>query len=256
MLPARVATGDPPADLQAAASLENLSLGKSAYHHNSTYHLVSKGETLSRISKKYQVTVQDLINDNNIQDPRKIKYGTLLKIAKPAAPQAPAGMPFRQMSTEYKVSFLQQRTIHAGHPYLRTLVETCDEFNIDPRLYAALVWEESWFEKNATSQDNCQRLVQLDPRFHSVSNDVRENFRKSLRYLKHEFTYYLKRGFDRKSAAICALAAYNGGNTRIRSFIKEGKWDGRDAATIPLQETKEYVARVLTRCEHNYHAVL
>lgn len=253
VLPVRVA----PEDARAEASPpESLSLSRVAHHCNSTYHLIRKGETLSGISKKYKVAIRDLIDDNNIQTPGKIKYGTLLKIAAPATPQASAGMSFAQMSTEHRVSFLEQRTIRAGHPYLRTMVETCDEFNIDPRLYAALVWEESWFDKNATSQDNCQRLVQLDPRFHSVSNDVRENFRKSLRYLKHEFTYYLKRGFDRRSAAICALAAYNGGNTRIRSFIKEGKWDGRDATTIPLQETKEYVTRVLTRCERNYHAVL
>jgi LysM repeat protein len=249
LLPGRIAPA-------AAAQQESLSLGRGAQPNNSTCHLVSKGETLDRISKKYQVPIRHLIEQNNIQDPKKIRYGTLLKIAKPAAPQASAGTPFRQMSTEHKVSFLQQRTIHAGHPYLKTLVEACDEFNIDPRLYAALIWEESWFNKNAVSQDNCQRLVQLDPRFHAVSNDDRENFRKSLGYLKHEFTYYLKKGFDRKSAAICALAAYNGGNTRIRGFINEGKWDGRDVATIPLQETKEYVARVLSRCAHNYNAVL
>ena len=131
-----------------------------------------------------------------------------------------------------------------------------EQYNIDPRFYAALIWEESWFDRNARSKDNCRKLVQLDPRFHAISDNIEENFRKSLGYLRHEFIYYRRKGFDRRSSIICALAAYNGGNTRIRNFIKNGQWDGKNIDTIPLKETREHIKKVLQRCKHNYHAVL
>jgi len=240
-----------------AAVHEQMALRRSAGHEEAAvYHLVHKGETLGRIAKRYGVAVGDLAAANALHDPGKIRFGTMLKIPHCPAATIPERGAFKQLSSQQKVSFLAQRTIPAGRPYLPTLVKACEAFNIDPRLYAALVWEESWFDGHAVSQDNCRRLVQLDPRFHTVSDDVRENFEKSLRYLRHEFTYYLRKGFDRKAATICALAAYNGGTTRIRRFIASGAWNGRDVATIPLRETRDYVARVLRRCEHNYHAVL
>jgi len=234
---------------------EPLSAESTDVEPTATWHLVQRGEILGRIAKKYNVSIQAIAAANTIQDPRKIRYGTMLKIPCPTAKNH-AGTAFQKLSREQKIAFLAERTIPAGRPYLRTLVEECDTFNVDPRLYAALVWEESWFNHRATSQDNCQRLVQLDPRFHDVSEDVRTNFQKSLRYLRYEFTYYLQKGFDRRTATLCALAAYNAGNSRIRRCITRGTWDGRNAATIPIRETKEYVARVLHRCAHNYHAVI
>jgi len=234
---------------------EPLSAESTAVEPTTTWHLVQRGETLGRIAKKHKVSRQSIATTNSIQDPRKIRYGTMLKIPCPPAKNH-ASTVFQKLSREQKIAFLAERTIPAGRPYLRTLVEECDVFNVDPRLYAALVWEESWFNHRAASQDNCQRMVQLDPRFHDVSEDVRTNFQKSLRYLRYEFTYYLRKGFDRRTATLCALAAYNAGNSRIRRCITRGTWDGRNVATIPIQETKEYVARVLHRCEHNYHATI
>ena len=235
---------------------EFLSLSRMTEEKDCKYHLVKKGENLIRISKIHQVPVEKIIAINNIKDPLGIKYGTLIKVPKKIESGNGTGVPFAFLNAENKVTFLKERTIKTGHPYLKTLVDVSEEFKIDPRLYAALVWEESWFDKNAKSKDNCRMLIQLDPRFHAVSEDITDNFRKSLRYLKSEFTYYRKKGFDRKSAAVCALAAYNGGNTRIRKLINEGRWDGRSIETIPIIETKGYVARVLRRCEKNYHAVL
>lgn len=244
------------ADAPSHIPSELLTLSKNSETGGYTYHLIKKGETLQRIAKKHRVSADSISSSNNIQNPLKIRYGSLIKIPKPAEERIGGAIPFKQMTADSKVRFLKERSIPEAHPYLKMLVETSEEFNVDPRLYAALVWEESWFDKYATSKDNCLKLIQLDPRFHEVSGDTKENFRKSLRYLKYEYTYYLKKGFDKRSSAICALAAYNGGTTRIRGFIKEGRWDGKSVESIPLKETKDYVKRVLYRCEKNYHAVL
>lgn len=219
-------------------------------------HLIRRGESLWVIARRYGVTVQEIVALNGISDPARIEFGDLLKIPGSPGSETVEGKPFTAMTRAEKVAFLRDRTIAAGHPYLEALVEASEEFQVDPRLYASLIWEESWFDADARSGDNCRRLAQLDPRFHRVSDDIRANFERSLRYLRHEFTYYRRQGFDPRSATLCALAAYNGGNTRIRRFIREGLWDGRDIATIPLYETRNHLRKIARRCRDNYHALL
>lgn len=231
-------------------------IGETNRDHNCAYHLIGRGETLSTISKKYRLSVQTIAAANNISDIDKISYGAILRIPADCSDDAQGHAPFNSLSRNEKVQYLKDRTIMAGHPFLETIVDMAEEYQIDPRLYAALVWEESWFDAEARSADNCTKLVQLDPRFHAVSHDTTENFRKSLNYLRYEFTYYRRAGFDRKSATICALAAYNGGNTRIRRYINEGLWDGKNIDTIPLKETRDHINKIVRRCQLNYQARL
>jgi LysM repeat protein len=219
------------------------------------YHLIKKGESLWTISRVYCISMHKIISLNGITDPDRIVCGNLLKLPpKPGAVNT--GKKFSAMTRQEKVHFLKERTVPEGHPYLDTLVDVAEQFNVDPRLYASLIWEESWFNQEARSRDNCRRLAQLDPRFHRISDNARDNFEKSLRYLSHEFSYYRRKGFDSRAAIICAIAAYNGGNTRIRRFIRNGLWDGQSIDTIPLSETREHIRKVFTRCRNNYHAVL
>ncbi len=231
-------------------------IGETERDHNCAYHLIGRGETLSTISKKYRLSVQRIAAANNISDINKISYGAILRIPADCSDAAQGLTPFNSLSRNEKVQYLKDRTITSGHPFLETIVDMAEEYQIDPRLYAALVWEESWFDAEARSADNCTKLVQLDPRFHVVSHDTTENFRKSLNYLRYEFTYYRRVGFDRKSATICALAAYNGGNTRIRRYINEGLWDGKNIDTIPLKETRDHINKIVRRCQLNYQARL
>ena len=218
------------------------------------YRLIKKGDSLWTISKRNHIPIKTIVEVNNLTNPDKIRFGDMIKI--PVAPEKKQTVSFSLMEHEDKVGFLKKRTVGEGHPYLSAIVELAEEYSIDPRLYASLIWEESWFDSNARSKDNCRKLAQLDPRFHAISNNEKDNFRKSLGYLRYEFVYYRKKGFSTKSAAICALAAYNGGNTRIRNYIKEGRWDGKNIDTIPLKETRDYVRKIICRCETNYHARL
>jgi len=261
VLPGRVGTekaveGTAKSKFDYTRNMDFFSLTKDKAEEGYKYHLVIKGDSLWKISERHQVPIKKIVKTNKIKSPNKIKYGTMIKIPTKAKAWEERRIPFNLMNSENKVRFLKKRTIKAGHPYLNTIVEVSEEYKIDPRLYASLIWEESWFDKNAKSKDNCRRLAQLDPRFHTISEDIKENFRKSLGYLRYEFVYYRRKGFDKKSAAICALAAYNGGNTRIRKYIRDGKWDGKSIETIPLKETREYVKKIIHRCERNYQASL
>jgi LysM repeat protein len=233
----------------------HLSLKKTAALGSDLLHFVVKGDSLWKISKQYNVPLEKIAKANNIKNLRKIRYGNILKIPGKAVAKKDM-VPFSKMSKEEKISFIKERTIKEGHPYIDSIVGISEEYKIDPRLYASLIWEESWFDSNARSKDNCRKLAQLDPRFHEITQDTNNNFRKSLGYLRHEFVYYQKKGFDKKSSAICALAAYNGGDTRIRRLIRNGEWDGKKIETIPIPETRDYLKKIFRRCENNYQAVL
>jgi soluble lytic murein transglycosylase-like protein len=241
---------------EIVGSNENhLSLKKTVALGSDLLHFVVKGDSLWKISKQYNVPLEKIAKANNIKNLRKIRYGNILKIPGKAVAKKDM-VPFSKMSKEEKISFIKERTIKEGHPYIDSIVGISEEYKIDPRLYASLIWEESWFDSNARSKDNCRKLAQLDPRFHEITQDTNNNFRKSLGYLRHEFVYYQKKGFDKKSSAICALAAYNGGDTRIRRLIRNGEWDGKKIETIPIPETRDYLKKIFRRCENNYQAVL
>jgi LysM repeat protein len=252
-MPAAVSAGVRDSSPAAAQQDDYLALGRCVAGERGLYHLVQRGDSLWKLARHYGISIDRLARANAIDDPCRIRFGQMLKI--PGAASAEQ-KPFHSLCREEKIEFLKHRTIKSGHPYLETLVDVAEEFKVDPRLYAALIWEESWFDPEARSKDNCLKLAQLDPRYHPVSDSVRENFAQSLRYLKHEFTYYRSKGFDSASATICALAAYNGGNSRIRRFIRNGVWDGRSIDTIPIAETRAHLRKILQRCESNYHALL
>jgi LysM repeat protein len=50
-------------------------------------HTVGKGETLTSIAKRYNITVGDLLNANKIRDARKIQIGQVLQIPNQTTPQ-------------------------------------------------------------------------------------------------------------------------------------------------------------------------
>lgn len=52
----------------------------------STY-AVKKGDTLTSISKKFKVSVTNLVDWNKVKDPNKLSVGQVLKLKKPAAPK-------------------------------------------------------------------------------------------------------------------------------------------------------------------------
>lgn len=49
-------------------------------HRTDKYHVVNKGETLYRLSKIYGVSIEELVQTNNIEDHTKLKIGKILLI--------------------------------------------------------------------------------------------------------------------------------------------------------------------------------
>jgi LysM repeat protein len=57
-------------------------------HAGATTHVVTRGETLTSISKQYKVGVEDLQKFNHIEDGRKLQAGQTIMIPPATAPSA------------------------------------------------------------------------------------------------------------------------------------------------------------------------
>lgn len=125
---------------------------------------------------------------------------------------------------------------------------------IDPYLVAALIRQESRFEKQAISSAGALGLMQLMPRTArylarnrrlSVERitDPDLNIRLGVRYLAR-----LLRRFN--GSLEKTVAAYNGGGTRVARWAREFPRDPAEfVESIPVTQTREFVHKVL----RNYH---
>ncbi len=138
------------------------------------------------------------------------------------------------------------------------IVSEAEAYDLDPLFVAAIIREESRFRTHAVSSQGAIGLMQLlpstakwvadsrgdDPLLDDQLLDPAVNVRLGCWYFA-----YLLDAFDGETAL--ALAAYNSGIGRVKSWIQAGIWEGRlaDLDAIPTQETREFVARVL----NSYH---
>ncbi len=129
------------------------------------------------------------------------------------------------------------------------LMAAATEFGLDPWLLAGIARQESTFTAHAVSPRGAIGAMQLLPSTASVhsralglgsSPDLRDaelNLRLGARELAH-----LLRRFG---AVEPALAAYNGGETRVRAWWKRQPDPRRFSEEIPIPETYTYVRRVV-----------
>ena len=121
-------------------------------------------------------------------------------------------------------------------PYGGIIHEKAQKYDVDPALVAAVMEQESDFQRTALSEVGARGLMQLMPdtgRWLGVRNldDPEENVDAGVRYIK-----YLQGRFHGNVKQ--TLAAYNAGEA---SVIRYG-------GIPPFRETQSYVKRVL----HNY----
>ncbi len=138
------------------------------------------------------------------------------------------------------------------------LADRAKEFGLDPSVLRALVRQESVFEPRARSRAGALGLTQLMPATaRSLARSVlRARYRQAFLYdpgvNARLGAAYLKSLLDRfDGKTVFALAAYNGGPTRMARVLKENSNHDDDEIfeSHPAYETRDYVRRVLLYSE-------
>jgi soluble lytic murein transglycosylase-like protein len=119
----------------------------------------------------------------------------------------------------------------AGREWADEIEAAANQAGVDPRLLAALVWQESGFNESAVSKSGAIGLAQLMPATAEGLGvdpwDAAENLGGGARYLAWTIAEF--------GSVDLGLAAYNAGPGRVR-----------EAGGIPnIAETQAYVPRVL-----------
>ncbi|MEL7622928.1 MAG: lytic transglycosylase domain-containing protein [Clostridiales bacterium] len=149
------------------------------------------------------------------------------------------------------------RTLYPA-PYYDEIAPLCQEFGEELALVLALIQTESRFRETALSSRGAVGLMQVMPDTAQWMADQlgledykAENLHERQWNLKLGIAYlhYLRQQFP--GSLVQALAAYNAGPTKVRSWLGEGQWDGsrENLEEIPYKETRNYVEKVMDRYE-------
>jgi len=140
--------------------------------------------------------------------------------------------------------------------YQEFIIQQAAVNNLDPALVAAVIKVESDFRHDAVSRADARGLMQIRPSTakevaeslgHEVNPDVfvdklfdpEYNIILGTRYLAN-----MLRDFNGNDAM--ALAAYNAGPTKLKSWLDQDVWDGswENHQQIPYPETRNYLGKV------------
>ena len=152
------------------------------------------------------------------------------------------------------VVFSRDTLFSANIPHLDEILYHSMEAGEDPALILAMIQTESRFRANAVSPKGAVGLMQVMPdtaRWMAGRLDMGDFEDEKLyeraynlqigiaymRYLRGQFPDSLPK----------AIASYNAGPARVRSWLDEGDWDGtvEGVEGIPYRETRNYVTKVL-----------
>ena len=139
--------------------------------------------------------------------------------------------------------------------YKKHIVEQAAANNLDMALVAAVIKVESNFHPNAVSKADARGLMQLRPNTakevaRGLGYQVDEAFLEKLFDPEYNIilgTRYLAAMLKQFGGdEILALAAYNAGPAKLRSWLDDGTWDGtwENRWQIPYPETRNYLDRV------------
>lgn len=133
----------------------------------------------------------------------------------------------------------------------RAAIETAaTDYHLPPSVVAAVVFEESRFDPKAESTSGAIGLMQLIP---ETADWVAQQSGVSFETLKDPEdnvmlgTWYLDYLLRKYGDIRLALAAYNWGETNVDGWIDRENplTSAQVVSSIPIQETREYVQRVL-----------
>ncbi|MBO5954643.1 MAG: lytic transglycosylase domain-containing protein [Clostridia bacterium] len=140
------------------------------------------------------------------------------------------------------------------HPlkYQNEIVVYATKNNLSPALVASVINTESSFKEKAKSNKNAIGLMQVKLTTANYINDLTnaENINEN-ELFNPEInikigTKYLRYLIDKFSDVNTALAAYNAGETRVRSWLTSGIYslDQKSLMYIPYEETRNYVEKI------------
>lgn len=135
--------------------------------------------------------------------------------------------------------------------YSSLILAEAEKNNLDPSLVAAVIFCESGYRPEATSRVGAKGLMQLMP---ATAAEVAENLGMET-YEEEKLTqpevnialgcWYLRFLIDELQSEKAAIAAYNAGPGRVRSWLKEYGADEEGCPLyIPYPETDKYVQKV------------
>ncbi len=142
-----------------------------------------------------------------------------------------------------------------SHPmkFDNEILEQCKKYDLKPELVASVINTESHFKANAKSKKEAIGLMQIKlstVEFLIANFNLNESVSEEALYdpktnIKFGCLYlnYLNKKF---SDEFTALAAYNAGETIVRSWLREKKYsdDSKTLKEIPFNETKNYIKKI------------
>jgi soluble lytic murein transglycosylase len=143
-------------------------------------------------------------------------------------------------------------------PYRADLERFSKQNNLDPFLMAALIRQESEFDAKVTSRANARGLTQIEPatgrelsrKLKIPAYTTAKLFQPALNL---QFgTYYLRLVTDQLGGHTeAALAAYNAGMTRAKSWLTWGNFQepAEFVETVPFTQTRGYIQAVLRNAD-------
>ncbi len=160
--------------------------------------------------------------------------------------------------------YLQNRMDLLRYPrhYQDEVEAAAGYFGMEPNFIYAIIKAESGFSETAVSSAGAVGLMQILPdtflfdiRQHiglanessSALFDAKTNIMAGTYYISHWYGYFLD-VYRIADPAVEALAAYNAGIGHVWEWLEEDSlsdWDGLFIETIPFEETKQYVEKVL-----------
>ena len=132
---------------------------------------------------------------------------------------------------------------------IRTYSKTYD---LNASVVASLINTESAYNNNAKSNKNAIGLMQIKLETANYLDEINNRkpvTEKQLFNSKINIRYgceYLRYLFDKFDDLYTSLAAYNAGETRVRSWLKNPDYsiDGKTLNLIPFKETNNYVKKI------------
>lgn len=141
-----------------------------------------------------------------------------------------------------------------SHPikFKNEILEASQIYGIEPALIASIINTESSFNENSKSNKNAIGLMQIKLSTANYLNDITHKndiTENELFEPKTNISYgceYLKYLINKFKDPYTALAAYNAGETRVKSWLNSSSFsnDKITLKNIPYSETKNYIEKI------------